>query len=126
MMVLRTWLNGWATSTRYHEQVRHKCLWGCPVGDDTTAHYIVCRRLWRSVQAAVKEAVPIDPLERLALASPTKANFRNLCIASHAYHTFKFDYLDEVVACRARHDNHALAACSKRVLRASASIVQLM
>ena len=126
MMVLKTWLNGWATSTRYHEPVIHSCLWGCPGGlPDATAHYISCPRLWKSIQAAIKEIVPNDPLDRLALVNATDANLRNLCVAYHAYHTFKLEYLDEVLDCRARSDTPRLAALSKRVVRASAGFVQV-
>ena len=38
--VLKTWVNSWATSRRYHEAVQLPCLFGCKDGVDKQSHYL--------------------------------------------------------------------------------------
>lgn len=45
LMVLRSILNGWATSARVGAERRRSCAFGCEDGDDTVAHYLRCEPL---------------------------------------------------------------------------------
>ena len=39
---VKTWLNGWVTSYRMHEEVLHNCLLGCIDAPDSLQHYLQC------------------------------------------------------------------------------------
>ena len=45
MTILKTWLNGWATSERFHEQHGHTWIFGCPRQRATVTHYVSCPHL---------------------------------------------------------------------------------
>ena len=72
IMVIKSWLNGWSTSSRFHEETIQVCLWGCRDEVDAMRHYVLCPRMWLSIEAAVGERVTTDPLERLAIANPNQ------------------------------------------------------
>ena len=44
--VIKTWLNGWVTSRRMHEDPMLGCLLGCRQGEDCLAHYLVCPHMY--------------------------------------------------------------------------------
>ena len=49
MAFIKTLVNSWATSRRYHENPRLNCIFGCPAGnggDDDLLHYLKCPALW--------------------------------------------------------------------------------
>ena len=59
MMVLKTIVNSWTSSYRYHESVLLECVFGChllhplPPGaayHDSLEHYLVCKKLWRIIE----------------------------------------------------------------------------
>ena len=70
--VLRTWLNAWTTSTRYHEAVTLPCLFGCVEEVDDQAHYCRCPRMQAIIDHHVKFFRPPTALDRLGLISPSK------------------------------------------------------
>jgi len=49
---LKTWLGGWTTSHRMHEEVVLACLFGCPAKDEWV-HYACCPALRRITAPAV-------------------------------------------------------------------------
>ena len=77
MMIIRTIVNSWATSCRYHEKVILDCVFGCnndhPLLSDTVkkdelSHYLVCPRLWKIVDQAYPLQRPLPhPLHLLCL-----------------------------------------------------------
>ncbi len=68
MRVVKTWVNSWATSDRYHEAVRLPCLFGCRKLDKLP-HYVFCPILFFLVSKILP--VPAQPLERIGLVNPT-------------------------------------------------------
>ena len=46
MKVLKSWCNGWATSYRYHEDIKLPCLVGCVKCADSMHHYMQCPHLF--------------------------------------------------------------------------------
>ena len=101
MMLFRTqvslsWLeiisNGWPTSHRMHEEVRHPCLFGCVHGGDRTAHYVQCLELRSIVYEALglhapRSAPPIG--SALSVAPFTHRQTIILYVMHHLYNTGK-------------------------------------
>ena len=94
--VVKTWLNGWATTDRIKGDFRRSCLLGCPGEADSLAHYLMCPRVFASVKFVVNTAHE-DPLIRVGLRSGrgdpasrvSPQNREALLITScmfHAYH----------------------------------------
>ena len=76
IMALRTLLNSWATSRRYHENIQLSCVFGCgslhpllPGSDvsDSLAHYLVCPCLWHLLESRLQTPLPTLPSQRLFL-----------------------------------------------------------
>ena len=42
MRVIKTWVNSWATSTRFHENFILRCLFGYQDAEDRMSHYVLC------------------------------------------------------------------------------------
>ena len=103
MMVVKTIINSWTTSDRFHENTSQVCLFGCvahsPIFcdfscNDELAHYLRCPILWRVVGKLVPlgTVVGSTPLERLGLAPLVDVpghDMRATCIAYWLYHYVK-------------------------------------
>ena len=48
--VVKTWVNSWATSRRYHEDTLFPCLLGCEGCQDDLFHYMECPMLWNIIR----------------------------------------------------------------------------
>ena len=48
MCLLRTWSNGWFTSSRMHDSKVLPCIFGCDA-DDSLCHYLKCEPFWTVV-----------------------------------------------------------------------------
>ena len=83
---LKTVANAWATSHRYHEQVRLGCVFGCVGGDDSLSHYLSCPVLWNLVGDSFPPRDSTSPIDRMCLRSPTKLRVVQLFCAYHIYH----------------------------------------
>ena len=59
--VIKTWLNGWATSHRMHEDIVLPCVLGCSVGSDSLNHYVNCPHMY-AFQNYLFEGCSSDPL----------------------------------------------------------------
>ena len=85
--VIKTWVNAWATSNRYHEAVQFPCLFGCKDCADKLSHYVMCPNLYflicQSVQASSW------PLERIGLHNPSQKSLLTLACVFSAYHAVK-------------------------------------
>eukprot|EP00972_Heterocapsa_arctica_P047620 7023676-Heterocapsa_arctica.AAC.1 len=47
MCVVKTYLNSWTTTARFHEERRLPCVFGCAEGADSLPHYVACPKLWQ-------------------------------------------------------------------------------
>ena len=98
MAVIRTWTNGWATSQRFHESRKLKCIFGCDEGDCLN-HYLQCDILWPlllSVRRAHTPALNSNPAERAAICNISRWSICNLWVAFQAYHSLKIGRRDLV------------------------------
>jgi len=86
--VLKTWLNGWATSHRMHEDPVLDCLLGCDGAKDSFPHYVMCPHLFAFVSFFF-EGTSSDPLIRIGLKAPSISSFKVICCVFSAYHALK-------------------------------------
>ncbi len=88
MKVLKTWLNGWATSKRMSEDPFLPCLFGCSEEIDSLSHYIQCPMLLSLIVFLVGEC-SVDPLIRIGIKRPsTSCLIIQSCLFS-GYHAVK-------------------------------------
>ena len=85
MIAVKTFVNGWATTRRYHEQVRLPCIFGCKCTIDTLEHYLTCKRIWLIADKHCADTVGTSVLHRLGLKEPCPKKFRRLAIAYTVY-----------------------------------------
>ena len=53
MSILRTWSNGWFTTTQMHESKVFSCIFGCDA-NDSLHHYLRCEVLWTLIYSCTK------------------------------------------------------------------------
>ena len=53
LMFVKTIVNSWSTSHRYHETVRLPCIFGCEGCQDCLEHYLSCDILWTAACSAL-------------------------------------------------------------------------
>ena len=91
MKVLKTWLNGWATSHRMHEDCTHDCLLGCSGELDSLTHYIHCPHLFAFQKFLFLEEFSDDPTIRFGIKDPNTYTFKVISCLFSAYHALKRD-----------------------------------
>ena len=96
MIAVKTFVNGWATTRRYHEQIRLPCIFGCKGTNDTLEHYLTCKRLWLVTDKHCADTVGTSVLHRLGLRSPCPRKFKRLAIAFTEYHALKLSHRDVI------------------------------
>ena len=94
--VLKCWINGWATSYRYHEDKLLPCLLGCHNCKDNLEHYLVCPHLFALVSYLI-EGVSDIPLIRWGLEYPSKINHAVVSCVFSGYHAIRTDLRDNPV-----------------------------
>ena len=88
LKILKTWLNGWVTSHRMHEDTLHNCLLGCSGQPDSLAHYVQCPHLFALQRFLLQDCSP-DPLIRLGLIYPSVDTCKAISCTFSAYHAVK-------------------------------------
>jgi len=88
LKVVKTWLNGWATSHRMHEDIVLKCLLGCNAADDSLSHYVFCPHMY-AFQRYLFAGVSEDPLIRIGIKSPEIFSLKVTSCLFSAYHALK-------------------------------------
>jgi len=88
LKVLKTWLNGWATSHRMHEDPILPCLLGCRGQKDTLKHYIMCPHVY-AIQRFLLTEVSSDPLVRFGIKYPSIHSMKISSCLFSAYHAVK-------------------------------------
>ena len=105
MYVIKTFTNGWLTSSRMSETPILPCIFGCELEVDKLEHYVCCSTLWTLVGEGGH--TPFDPntmsvLDRLCLTNPSFDRFRACGMACWLYHALKIgerSKIDECVEC---------------------------
>ena len=90
MTVVKTLVNAWTTTRRYHEEQRWHCIFGCPGDMDELEHYAVCERLRREVKKATK--IPLgssSPIVGLGLSVPSKTTLLRTSVMFTTYHALR-------------------------------------
>jgi len=88
LKVIKTWLNGWATSHRMHEDTILPCLFGCKDYKDSLPHYIMCPKIF-AFQRYLFGDVSSDPLVRLGIKNPSIQSMQICSCLFSAYHAVK-------------------------------------
>ena len=78
--VVKTWLNGWATSTRMHEDKDLGCLLGCCNQHDSLRHYIHCPHLL-ALQKYLFQDISDEPRIRFGIKDPSVSFSLNMRLA---------------------------------------------
>ena len=112
--VIKTWLNGWATSTRMHEEKDLGCLLGCCNQPDSLKHYIHCKHLC-ALQKFLFQEVSEEPQIRFGIKDPSVSFFKIIGFTFSAYHALKAKY-------RNGQFSNALDAMTPAQLRANWSL----
>ena len=91
LVILKTWVNSWCTSDRYHDGRFSDCIFGCSRdgSSDHLAHYLECPILWTITADAIRRPISADTLVRLCVRSPTKESSLSLLTAFTVYHDIK-------------------------------------
>ena len=95
--VLKTWLNGWVTSHRMQEEVRHSCLLGCHGKPDSLHHYVQCPHMYALTKFFIDDT-SAEPLYRLGLINPHKQCLKVVCCMFSAYHALKAQIRSKQIA----------------------------
>jgi hypothetical protein len=88
--VLKCWINGWATSTRYHEDYVLPCLFGCHACSDSMRHYLLCPHLF-ALWVFLAGGASADPLVRWGLIYPTRIDMIYVSCIFSGYHAIRQD-----------------------------------
>ena len=88
MQVIKTWVNSWATSYRYHEEPRLPCLLGCANGCDAQHHYVYCTHI-RNIQASLLPPLSPSDFNRIGIVDPSRHSLLTVVATFAAYHAVK-------------------------------------
>ncbi len=86
--VVKTWLNGWATSHRFHEDEIHDCLLGCKGEKDSLTHYVNCPHIYAMLRFLFVD-ISEDPSVRMEIKAPEIFSFKVISCLFSAYHALK-------------------------------------
>ena len=95
MLVIKTLINAWTTSARFHEVTRSACLLGCEVGSDDQRHYVRCDTLQRVVDECLLKQFQLfrSPLAcnlfRIAIRVPSESTLKFVAATCVGYHAIK-------------------------------------
>ena len=88
MRFIKTWVNGWASTYRYHEPTLYPCLFGCQAKPDDLGHYVQCSHLF-AMSKFLRGHISDDPLVRLGLVSPCADTFNHMACVFAGYHAMR-------------------------------------
>ena len=99
MCLLRTWSNGWFTSTRMHEPKILPCIFGCGAGD-CLHHYLECEVLWTLVYCCFNCNVSIfvnsSNSSRACIHNLNPCKMAHLYTAYSVYHALRKLHSDSI------------------------------
>ena len=91
MAILRTWSNGWFTTTRMHESEVFPCIFGCDA-HDSLHHYLRCEVLWTLIYSCTKCKYFVFSQsfdERTCICNVSRSNCMRLFAAFSTYHSLR-------------------------------------
>ena len=99
---LKTIINSWSTSQRYHEDVLLPCIFGCSDQKDCLEHYLVCDPMWTCAVTASSlptSFLSLSPIERLCIFNPGPLGLKLLGLVYRGYHTLKLGHRGTIDRC---------------------------
>ena len=87
LRIIKTWVNAWSTSTRFHNATILPCLFGCQDGQDRLSHYVMCPCLYTTIHK-LRDTSPCPPT-RLGLISPCRESLLTVACIFSGYHGLK-------------------------------------
>ena len=103
MGIIKTLTNSWCTSSRFHEEKRLECIFGCEDRDDSLEHYLDCGVLWPIITSCArlgKEWLEVGTAMKLGLQNPTKILVSLTMVAHRVYHKMRFQYTSVILEAR--------------------------
>ena len=88
IVVLKAWVNSWATSDRCHEAIRLPCMFGCDGAKDKMTHYVMCPILF-TLLTQFRTDTPNCPLKRIGLVDPSRESLLTLACSFAGYHAVR-------------------------------------
>ena len=85
MKIIKTWLNGWHSSSRCQAVQPFPCLFGWRGAQDNLHHYIICPELYGLCKFLYRDLSHL-PLHRFGLYNPSHQLMVHLCCMYGAYH----------------------------------------
>ncbi len=107
LMVIKTLVNSWATTRRYHEDIQLPCLFCALEFGDSLPHYLACDTLWTLLVSAASlrtSFLGAPPLTRACFSAPSVVGCSLLAGAFLVYHAIRRQHLDEALAAIAAGD----------------------
>ena len=95
MCLLRTWSNGWFTSSRMHEPTILPCIFGCG-WDDSLCHYLKCEVSWTLAYCCHNCHLPISFVNTACVYNVNTLNLSLLYFVFSTYHSMRKLYHDIV------------------------------
>ena len=89
MRVVKTWINSWATSSRFHEAPTLPCLFGCHDKEDRQSHYALCPFLFYLTVKLRPDDTPADPVTRIGVVRPSMDSLLAVSCTFAGYHAVK-------------------------------------
>ena len=150
MLVIKTLLNSWSTSDRYHEAHRLPCLFGCQTGQtgvpltdetepsalhaafahrpaigDHLKHYLKCPNMWLIIATNRRSLPAIDTGERLGVVPVNRSRLLELAIAFHTYHAAKITHLNDIQESLANPDRTKLHKLLSSITRVANRVFEM-
>ena len=95
LMFVKTIVNSWSTSHRYHESVRLPCIFGCEGCQDTLEHYLTCDIIWTAACSALHlDTGWLNLLfpQRLGYPCPNNTHVILNAVMFKTYHCLRSDF----------------------------------
>ena len=102
LLVIKTLINSWSTSSRMGESVVLPCLFCGQVEEDELCHYLSCDTFWTLLisSAGLKTVslslLSLSPSQRVGMLNPSKVCFKLLAGAFLVYHAIKIGHTVEI------------------------------
>ena len=120
-MMIKTWVNAWTTTSRFHEDNILTCILGC-TEKESTQHYMTCPRVWRSLRSV--RGFRASPMpQRLAL-NVAPADIEAVCTVYHFYHSARHMYMPQLQSLLAAGDADAFVPMTHGIMKASLNWVR--
>ena len=95
LMFVKTIVNSWSTSHRYHETVRLPCIFGCEGCQDCLEHYLSCDILWTAACSALglnSEWLNLNFPQRIGYPCPNNIHIYLNAVMFKTYHCLRCDF----------------------------------